>query len=448
MQACAIKFWAIILLAMAGITAQAQEVSPYSRYGMGDIQSPNFAAARSMGGLSAAYRDGYNINSANPASYSMLRFVTFETGLVASNRWLSTANSSYKAGDGFLDYVAMAFPFHNGKGTISTGLRPFSSMRYDLQGNYTDSSGSDYSRLYSGKGRTYDFYTGYGHNFVFKDTLGIDRHSLSLGINAAYRFGQLRYGEVLTLADDPNALSARRNATLRVSDVIITVGAQYRTCLNCGAVKDTSKHTKPLMLTLGVYGGTPTNMKSSLSSVFDRFYISGSNVITIDTITNTDDGKIKLNMPAQMGFGATLGDYSRWQIGFDIKYTMWNGFKGLNQTEALKNSLRVGGGLEFVPNDQGRGFVRRSRYRVGGYFDSGYLDINGQSISEYGMTFGVGVPMRPLNRGRDMLNIGLEAGSRGTTSNGLLQESFIRVSIGIVLNSATYDTWFQKRKYE
>lgn len=453
MQACATKFWAIFLLAIAGISAQAQEVSPYSRYGMGDLQSSNFAASRSMGGLSAAFRDGYNINFANPASYSNLGFVTFETGITARNRWLNTANNTYQAGDAFLDYIALAFPFRNNKSTLSVGLVPYSSVRYDLQGSFSDSLGNNYSRLYSGNGRTYDLYAGYGHNFIIKQATGVedkkgDRHSISVGANAAYRFGQLRYGEVLTLSNDPNALSSRKNTTLRVSDVVVTVGTQFRTVLNWAASNDTAGKAKPLMLTVGVYGGTPTNLNSSVTSIFDRFYVAGANVITIDTIGSAEETKTKINMPAQFGFGATLGDYTKWQLGFDVKYTAWNGFEGVTQETPLKSSVRLGLGMEYRPDIAGKGFVRRSQYRLGGYYDTGYMDIRGQTIAEYGMTFGVGVPLRPLNRGRDILNIGFEAGSRGTTAAGLLQESFIRVSIGFVLNAATYDNWFQKRKYD
>lgn len=449
MQACAIKFWALMLLTIVGISAQAQEVSPYSRYGIGDISSPDFAASRSLGGLSAAYRDKLNINAANPASYSLIKFATLEIGLNTSNRWLKTANSSYKTGDAFLDYIAMAFPLAKNQG-ISFGLVPYSTMRYDLQSNVTDSLGNNYTRLYSGKGRTYDFYVGYSKAVAIKY-----RQVLSFGANTAYRFGQMRYGEVLTLTDNGGSLSARRNTNLRVSDLIVTLGAQYRICFSCpdSLVLDKEQlkieqNKSHVYLTLGAYGGTPSNLSSSVSSTFDRFYINGTNVVTVDTINNTDESKVKLNMPAQFGLGATIGDDRRWNVGLDVKYTFWDGFTGLTSGEPLVNSFRIGGGLELCPNDRGKGFVRRTQYRVGGYFDSGYLDINNKAISEYGMTFGLGIPLKPLGKGYEKLNLGFTAGSRGTTSNGLLQETFISVSIGILLNSSTYDNWFQKRKYD
>lgn len=450
MQACAIKFWAIVLLAIASINAQAQEVSPYSRFGMGDIESPDFAASRSLGGLSAAYRSPLNINSVNPASYSFIRYATLELGLEGSNRWLSTANNKYTAGDIFIDYLAMAFPLGKNQG-ISFGLVPFSSMRYDLQSNVTDSLNNTYTRLYSGKGRTYDFYVGYSKAAVIKY-----KQVLSFGVNAAYRFGQLRYGEVLTLADNGTSLSARRNSTLRVNDLSVTAGVQYRLCFSCPdslisdvKLKKEEADKNHIYLTIGAYGGTPANLNSSQSSVFDRFYVSGSSVITIDTINETDEAKVKLGMPAQFGLGATLGDDNRWLVGFDVKYTFWNGFSGITETEPLVNSLRIGAGVELCPDHKGKGFYRRTQYRLGGYYDSGYLDISNQRIVEYGMTFGMGIPLKPKDKGEEKLNIGFAAGSRGTTSNGLLQETFIKVSIGFLINASSgYDNWFRKRKYD
>lgn len=463
MQACAIKFWAIVVLAIASVSAQAQEVSPYSRFGMGDIESPDFAASRSLGGLSAAYRSPFNINFANPASYAQLNFVTLEVGLAANRRFLNTEVNSYQSGDIFLDHVAFAFPFRR-NGAISVGLVPYSSMRYDLQGSYTDSFANNYTRLYSGKGRTYDFYVGYGVNVLQKDTNRTLLQTLSLGANVAYRFGQMRYGEVLTLSDGGTSLSARRNSNLRVNDLVVTLGAQYRTCLNCPVTAADSIAWKeklnidstvnktvrwhPTYLTLGLYGGTPSNFNSNISSVFDRFYVSGNNVVSVDTVSSTADEKIKLRMPAQVGFGAVIGDDIKWNLGLDLKYTFWNGFEGFKSSENYNNSFRVGLGLEYRPDITGNGFIRRTQYRVGGYYDTGYLNLSGENISEYGMTFGVGVPMRPKGKGFDQLNLGVEAGSRGTTSNGLLQETFVRVSIGFVLNAGTYDNWFIKRKYD
>ena len=48
----------------------AQENSPYSRYGLGDMAPPTNIENRGMGGVSAADADPLAINFNNPASYS------------------------------------------------------------------------------------------------------------------------------------------------------------------------------------------------------------------------------------------------------------------------------------------------------------------------------------------------------------------------------------------
>ena len=62
---------AFLLIVLAG-TAQQNDNSPYSRYGIGDISDNNFNHTRQMSGLGSSYIDGYHINIVNPASYSFL----------------------------------------------------------------------------------------------------------------------------------------------------------------------------------------------------------------------------------------------------------------------------------------------------------------------------------------------------------------------------------------
>src|SRR5687768_9369456 len=53
----------------------AQDNSPYSRYGIGDLVPSTHIIGRAMGGISAGYNDVLSINLNNPASYSS--FQTF-----------------------------------------------------------------------------------------------------------------------------------------------------------------------------------------------------------------------------------------------------------------------------------------------------------------------------------------------------------------------------------
>src|SRR4030095_3419005 len=85
----------------------AQENSPYSRYGLGDVAPSTNIGNRGMAGLSAAYADPLSINFTNPASYSQFLSykeerskkqssgrVLFDVGINYTSHTLRERNSS------------------------------------------------------------------------------------------------------------------------------------------------------------------------------------------------------------------------------------------------------------------------------------------------------------------------------------------------------------------
>jgi len=79
-------------------------------------------------------------------------------------------------------------------------------------------------------------------------------------------------------------------------------------------------------------------------------------------------------------------------------------------------------------------------YRAGVRFEGTGLNINDQAINEFGISFGVGLPM---GNTFSNANIGVEFGKRGTTSENLIQENFINFQLSFSFN----DRWFQKRRF-
>ena len=67
------------------------------------------------------------------------------------------------------------------------------------------------------------------------------------------------------------------------------------------------------------------------------------------------------------------------------------------------------------------------------------LRVNNEEIKEFGISFGVGLPLGGLSN----VNVGLEISQRGQKESGLLQETLIGFRVGLSLN----DVWFIKRKY-
>src|SRR5216117_2802655 len=124
----------------------AQDNSPYSRYGLGDISPNTNIVNRGMGSFSAAYADPLSINFTNPASYaSFLAYseqrarrtvsgrVLFDVGLNLSNHTLregSTANK-FASSDILFSYLQVGLPVKKNWG-LSFGLRQLSRIYYKI----------------------------------------------------------------------------------------------------------------------------------------------------------------------------------------------------------------------------------------------------------------------------------------------------------------------------
>ena len=84
-------------------------------------------------------------------------------------------------------------------------------------------------------------------------------------------------------------------------------------------------------------------------------------------------------------------------------------------------------------------FWNRVVYRFGVRQETTGLLAQGQSVTDFGTSFGLGIPLNGLSNA----NIGFELGRRGDTDNGRVLENYWAVRIGFSLN----DIWFIKRKY-
>jgi hypothetical protein len=80
-------------------------------------------------------------------------------------------------------------------------------------------------------------------------------------------------------------------------------------------------------------------------------------------------------------------------------------------------------------------------YRLGGHYHNSYLQLDGEQLKDYGISFGVGLPLRNT---KSSFNLTLEAGRRGTLENNLIRENYLFLSFSVTL----HDFWFMKRKFD
>ncbi|NRA93858.1 MAG: hypothetical protein HRU26_14485, partial [Psychroserpens sp.] len=151
-----------------------------------------------------------------------------------------------------------------------------------------------------------------------------------------------------------------------------------------------------------------------------------------------------LTLPYRLSFGGGIGQPRQWFLGAEYVYQNTSAFSNPvvsidNTTFVNASSFSLGG--FFVPDyDSFSSYWKRATYRAGVRFENTGLEINDETINEFGISFGVGLP---VGKWFSNANLGVEFGQRGTTNANLIQENFVSFRLSLSLN----DRWFEKRKY-
>ncbi|WP_396149024.1 OmpP1/FadL family transporter [Flavobacterium sp.] len=403
----------------AVIWAQEGTASPYSFYGIGDVKFKGAVENRTMGGVSV-FSDSIHVNLQNPASFSHLKFTTFTVGANYNNVNLKTESQSENATRTTIDYLVVAVPVSKKFGA-ALGLLPFSSVGYKIEDVNEDRTQP--SSKYFGEGGVNRFFGGLAYKF---------NDNLSIGADVSYNFGNISTNSIEFIPDIQ--YGTRELNASRVNGVSYNFGAMYNR-------KITEKMT--------LFGSLAYSPESTLS-------IDNERNITTVLVTNdfsvipqedgiTQESTSKLKLPSKFVFGAGIGEVRKWVIGAELTMqqssNFGNRFNDIDNVE-YENSTKFSLGGYYIPkyNSFNR-YLERVTYRAGFNYENTGLIINNESINNYGITFGLGLP---LGGSFSNINIGFEYGKRGTTNAGLVEENYTNVFISLSLS----DRWFVKRKYE
>ena len=203
--------------------AQSGSNSPYSRYGFGQLSDQSFGNSKAMGGIAYGLRNGYQINAANPASYSAVDSLTFlfDFGMSLQNANFEENGVKTNAKNSTVDYIAMQFRLWERMG-MTVGFLPYSIVGYNMnqvKSISTDEYGNPIQSLstYSGDGGLQQVFAGLGFK-VFDN--------LSIGANFSYFYGDITHS-VNTTFSNTNAYSSVRAEKLEISDYKLDFGLQY-----------------------------------------------------------------------------------------------------------------------------------------------------------------------------------------------------------------------------
>lgn len=194
-------------------------LSPYSRYGIGEIFNPSSTRNFAMGNLGIGTFDGTTINRINPASYADLRLTTLDfSGFGVYTQQKSNVGEQSLGTAGFHN-VSLGFANKKGFGIVA-GLAPYSSTGYNvvLQDSiFADTAYKAYSTTYSANGGLNQLYFGAGVRFF--------RH-LNLGVNLSFAFGATNFLTTTNFADT-RLLPVNIDKRVTLNGIIPQFGVQY-----------------------------------------------------------------------------------------------------------------------------------------------------------------------------------------------------------------------------
>ncbi len=440
------KFFILFCLLPLSVFAQKVENDPYSRYGLGDFADQEISAYRSMGHLSIANIDRFHINLANPASVSLLGTSAYEVGANAKNSTFSEGSNQAKNWSGNLDYIALGFPLRNPineayetarkkyKLGMAFGLNRYTRSAYNISSTDSLPDVGVFDRSYTGSGGTYKFHW----------SNGISYKNLAFGIDLSYLFGNINASKDIIFRDLDNAFNNFYTRSYHLSSFGIKTGLIYHLQLNAKQAHDNPSiplRTLRFGLTLSPGFGFSTQ-KDEI--IITRQLIGTTSIVT-DTFSNKVDFNGKGKLPFELGGGVMYQAGDKSCIGLEYKYAGWSSYynEATGEVEgSLGNAWQFAMGGYYRPNYKSyTSFWKRAFYKYGAYYRQDPRLIIGEQLSQYGVTFGAGLPF-VFQRKIAHADIGLDIGRKG--SGTIIEENYIKINFGFTFND---DEWFIKRKY-
>ncbi len=408
--------------------AQNRVGSPYTRYGIGDINNIVQTRNKSMGGLAYTIPYRYSIDFVNPALTSNIDSLTFifDFGVQGESRIYSVENPpvSMQKSDFNLTYINFGFPI-NKWWKVSAGLIPFSNVSYSIAAE--DSAFNvPKTYLYNGNG---------GVNRVFINNAFVFHENIRLGVLAGYNFGKIYQSNGIKFdGSDGGLLNIVEQNSFQINDFNFEVGLFSKYKIN--------QNNK---LLLGLVYGYNDKLTAYRSTVIYNTLSVGSSVIQ-DTIFHTDSEKGTIGLPQKIGIGLGYLLNDKFYIGIDYTNMSWNNSPFFEELDTLRNSNIISLGTEYVPAGLNTNPLRYSQgiiYRGGAFFKQTFMSFSGTEypINDFGISFGLGLPIK---RSKTVFNFSIQVGQRGSLENSLIQEKYFILSLSFNLG----DTWFIKGKFD
>jgi hypothetical protein len=406
------------------VNSQISINSPYTRYGVGSLVENGLdPRTTAMGYLHYGLQRNDLINPANPASYASFDTVSFlfDAGLFGVITKLRTGQVQDQGSFITLSHLLFGFPVTKWW-KASFGVMPYSLVGYDIYNIQDFQETTPVVYNYNGFGGFSQLYWGNGFS--------VGKH-ISVGFNLKYIFGSITRKRGVGFPDSLEVKNTYVAANVRPRDIFGDVGVQYRANL-----------PKEHYMVVGV-DFTPQTMINSKATYLATTYFGliNSTQFYYDTIEFIPNKLGTWTMPWKIGAGVTAGKAGQWLAGADFEWQNWQNYTYYGMSDSLLNSWKISAGGEFVPDPRSTdSYFQRVAYRLGAHIGKTPIYLKDHHINEVGITFGMGFPIK---KSRSTINFSASLGKEGTINDGLIQENFLRFTLGVNV----YERWFLKSKY-
>lgn len=416
-----------LFAAATGLMAQTTDAlgaySPYSIYGLGQVDMQGSSYNVAMGGLGIATRDFRYINTLNPAAFTARDTLAFmmDFGLYAKNNYLRDERTTAAYNVFNMQNVTISVPITRKNSALVVGISPFSNVGYKFMTKDRDpvleSSIGDIAYQEYGTGGVYQLFAG--------AAVRLFRH-LSIGAQVNFYFGKIeRHSDVVFGNTSYNSLYT--GWKYRVNCITPKFGLQYEIPLkNPGS---------------SIIVGATYRLGNEMWGDVYRYCIAGSDTTKYEPVRD-----VKPCMSSDFGVGFSVRPSIKWMIGFDYSYQDWSKWKAPQYDSEfvfdakVSQQFRLGAEYRPNPNDV-RYYMKRVSYRAGLYYDQSYLSLNGYRVVSTGLTLGASFP---IYRYFNAISLAVDIGQRGSLKKDLVRETYVNFIININL----HDIWFIKFQYD
>ncbi len=394
--------------------AQDASPSPYSFFGLGNPDFKGMVENVSMGGINM-YRDSIHYNINNPASLTELKYINLSLGMNNNFIDISDASGSKQLSSHNVTYFSLAIPIGKKFG-VGFGILPISSTGYKI---YTKMDNDDIYTNESTGGISRLFLAG-----AYKVT-----DNLSLGLEYQYHFGYIDHENKWIL---PNITTYTKER-----GVLEMKGSSFKAATDYKLELSNKKY-----LNLHSYYRLQSNLQGNYTENTGLFTVTSSGEELVESLSK-ETSSADITLSSELGFGIGYGLKSKWFVGAEYDYLGTKNSRNPYYDPSYlqyKDGYRLKFGGMYTPEYNSlTKYWKRITYRAGFNASNSGMSVYGEDISDFGITFGLGLPSI---KGLSNLNIGFELGQRGKVTEKLVKENYFNLHISLSLN----DRWFIKRK--